>query len=149
MLTLHTAPLVRLTPDDAAPLRDAAVAVDGDRIAAVGPLDELLRAYPRARVRHWPGTLGPGLVHDAPVPDAPSPRERIHALLRLGATAVVAARVTDPELLAAARRGGVAVLDRPRPSALVETGRADLAAFDADGVCVATVLAGRLVHRRR
>ncbi|MEU5028232.1 imidazolonepropionase-like domain-containing protein [Streptomyces milbemycinicus] len=149
MLTLHAAPLVRLTPDDAAPLRDAAVAIDGDRIAAIGPLDELLQEYPRARVRHWPGTLGPGLVHDAPVPDAPSPRERIHALLRLGATAVVAARVTDPELLAAARRGGVAVLDRPRPSALVNTGRADLAAFDADGACVATVLAGRLVHRRR
>ncbi|WP_086860580.1 imidazolonepropionase-like domain-containing protein [Streptomyces milbemycinicus] len=149
MLTLHAAPLVRLTPDDAAPLRDAAVAIDGDRIAAVGPLDELLQEYPRARVRHWPGTLGPGLVHDAPVPDAPSPRERIHALLRLGATAVVAARVTDPELLAAARRGGVAVLDRPRPSALVKTGRADLAAFDADGACVATVLAGRLVHRGR
>ncbi|ADI09213.1 hypothetical protein SBI_06093 [Streptomyces bingchenggensis BCW-1] len=149
MLTLHAAPLVRLTPDDAAPLRDAAVAIDGDRIAAVGPLDELLQEYPRARVRHWPGTLGPGLVHDAPVPDAPSPRERIHALLQLGATAVVAARVTDPELLAAARRGGVAVLDRPRPSALVKTGRADLAAFDADGACVATVLAGRLVHRGR
>ncbi|MEU9791648.1 hypothetical protein AB0E27_13660 [Streptomyces sparsogenes] len=149
MLTLHAAPLVRLTPDDAAPLHDAAVAVDGDRIAAVGPLDALRGAYPRARVRQWPGTLGPGLIHDAPVPDAPSPRERIHALLRLGATAVVAARLTDPELLAAARRGGVAVLDRPRPPALAEGGRADLAAFEADGACVATVLAGRLVHRRR
>ncbi|MEU7241327.1 imidazolonepropionase-like domain-containing protein [Streptomyces sparsogenes] len=149
MLTLHAAPLVRRTPDDAAPLHDAAVAVDGDRIAAVGPLDALRSAYPRARVRQWPGTLGPGLVHDAPVPDAPSPRERIHALLRLGATAVVAARLTDPELLAAARRGGVAVVDRPRPPALAGGGRADLAAFEADGACVATVLAGRLVHRRR
>ncbi|MET7766349.1 hypothetical protein [Streptomyces sp. NPDC005336] len=149
MLTLHAAPVVRRTLDDAAPLHDAAVAVDGDRITAVGPLDELRRTHPTARLRQWPGELGPALVHEGPVPEAPSPRERIHALLRRGATAVLAEHLTDPELRAAAHRGGVAVLDRPRPPALVPAGRADLAVFDADGACLATVVAGRLVHRRR
>jgi predicted amidohydrolase YtcJ len=148
VLTLHAAPLVRLTPDDAAPLHDAAVAVDGHRIAAVGPLAELRAAYPHARVRHWDGALGPARVHDGPVPQAPSPRERVHALLTGGATAVLAAYVTDPELRAAVSRNGLAVLDRPRPSALVPSGRADLAVLDADGRCLATVLAGRLVYRR-
>jgi hypothetical protein len=148
MLTLHAAPVVRLTPDDVAPLHDAAVAVDGDRIVAIGPLAELREAYAQARLRQWPGVLGPGLVHDGPVPDAPSPRERIHALLRLGATAVTAANVADPGLRAAAHRNGLAILGGPRPPALVRTGRADLAVFDAAGQCVATVLAGRLVHRR-
>ncbi|EXU65936.1 hypothetical protein Z951_22530 [Streptomyces sp. PRh5] len=149
MLTLHAAPVVRVTPGDAAPLHDAAVAVDGDRIAAIGPLAELRGTYPRARVREWPGELGPALVHEGPVPDAPSPRERIHALLRRGATAVLAHHLGDAELRAAAHRGGIAVLDRPRPPALAPAGRADLAVFDADGACLATVVAGRLVHRRR
>ncbi|MEU0844133.1 hypothetical protein ABZ370_32300 [Streptomyces sp. NPDC005962] len=150
MRTLHAAPLVRYAlADGAAELRDGAVLVDGGRVAAIGPLDELRAAHPRARVRQWPGTLGPALVHDGPVPDAPTPRERVHALLRLGATAVLAEHVADPALRAAAERNEVAVLDRPRPAALAEAGRADLAVFGADGACLATVLAGRLVHRRR
>ncbi|MBB1244237.1 hypothetical protein GL263_11800 [Streptomyces durbertensis] len=37
-----------------------AVLVDGDRIAAVGPAGELAAAHPDARVRRWPGRLGPG-----------------------------------------------------------------------------------------
>ncbi|MEC4017033.1 imidazolonepropionase-like domain-containing protein [Streptomyces sp. H27-D2] len=151
MFTIHAAPHLRLTldpvgQDDPA---EGAVAVSGDRIAAVGPLAELLASHPGARVRQWRGTLGPGLVHDAPVPPADSPRERIHALLRLGATAVTAAHVADdPELRAAAARNGIVVLDRPRPPALVTAGRADLAVFSDEGDCIATVLAGRLVHRR-
>jgi len=43
----------------------------------------------------------------------------------------------------------VAVLPHTRPTAIVATGRADLAVFDETGACVATVCAGRLVHRRR
>lgn len=152
MRTLHAAPLVRCAPGEGPVLHDGAVLVDGGRIGAVGPLDELRAAHPQARVRQWPGTLGPALVHDGPVPGAPTPRERIHALLRLGATAVLAEHVADPGLRAAAERNEIAVLDdRPRPPApaLAEDGRADLAVFDADGACLATVLAGRLVHRRR
>ncbi|WP_055555963.1 hypothetical protein [Streptomyces sp. NBRC 110028] len=151
MRTLHTAPVVRCTLGEGPVLHDGAVLVDGGRVAAVGPLEELRAAHPRARVRQWPGTLGPALVHDGPVPDAPTPRERIHALLRLGATAVLAEHVADPGLRAAAERNEIAVLDgaRPRPAALTEAGRADLAVFGADGACLVTVLAGRLVHRRR
>ncbi|MFI0821430.1 imidazolonepropionase-like domain-containing protein [Streptomyces sp. NPDC021098] len=150
MRTLHAAPEVRYgLGEGAAPLRDGAVLVDGGRIAAIGPLEELRAAHPQARVRQWPGTLGPALVHDGPVPDAPTPRERVHALLRLGATAVLAEHVTDPGLRAAAIRNDVTVLDEARPPSLAEADRADLAVFGADGACLATVLAGRLVHRRR
>ena len=149
MLTIHTAPMLRRTLDDADPLAEGAVAVSGDRIAAIGPLPELAAAYPQARVRRWPGVLGPGLLHDGPLPDAPTPRERVHALLRLGVTAVHAERVTDPELRSALQRNGVVVPSgAPRPPVLIPSGRADLAAFTEDGGCVATVLAGRLVHRR-
>ncbi|WP_245712753.1 imidazolonepropionase-like domain-containing protein [Micromonospora nigra] len=128
------------------PVPDGAVLVDGDRIVAVGPLADLLSAYPRARVRRWPGVLGPALVHDGPLPPAPTPRERVHALFRRGVAAVPAAHLADPELRAAAARNHVAVT--ADPPELVVGGRADLAVFTADGTCVATVVAGRLLHRR-
>ncbi|MCQ4045173.1 hypothetical protein ACFOSC_05500 [Streptantibioticus rubrisoli] len=147
MLTIHAAAALRRTTCGE-PVPGDAVAVSGDRVAAVGPLEELLERYPGARVRRWPGTLGPALVHEGAVPAAPTPRERVHAVLRLGATAVLADRVTEPELLAAAGRTGVAVLDVPRQPALAPSARADLAVFDADGTCVATILAGRVLHRR-
>ncbi|MEH0546130.1 hypothetical protein QA802_24560 [Streptomyces sp. B21-105] len=59
MLTIHAAPLV--LPVGAVPLPDGAVAVDGGRIAALGPYDEVAAAAPGARVRRWPGVLTPGL----------------------------------------------------------------------------------------
>ncbi|PSK62380.1 hypothetical protein B0E53_05705 [Micromonospora sp. MH33] len=40
------------------------------------------------------------------------------------------------------------MLAAARPAALEVGGRADLAVFGADGSCLATVVAGRLVHRR-
>ncbi|WP_228543738.1 hypothetical protein [Micromonospora sp. S-DT3-3-22] len=130
------------------PLSGWAVLVDGDRIEAVGPADELTRAYPEVRVRRWTGILGPALVHDGPLPPAASPRERVHALLRAGVGAVLAAYLTDPALRAAATRNDVAVLDTARPPTLTAGSRADLAVFADDGRCLATVVAGRLVHRR-
>ncbi|MEU5938980.1 hypothetical protein ABZ807_07275 [Micromonospora sp. NPDC047548] len=136
-----------MTLDDE-PVPGQAVLVGGNRIEAVAPLDELTEAYPQVRVRRWAGTLGPALVHDGPLPPAPSPRERVHALFRLGVAAVLAAHVAEPDLRAAAVRNDVAVLDRVRPPALVPAGRADLAVVAADGTCLATVVAGRLVHRR-
>ncbi|WP_320068372.1 imidazolonepropionase-like domain-containing protein [Micromonospora sp. RTGN7] len=147
MLTLHTAPLSRSSPD-ASPVGQWAVAVAGDRIAALGPLAELVGAYPGARVRRWPGTLGPGLLHDGPLPTADTPRERVHVLFRGGVTAVLAGHVADPALRAAAERSGLLVLPVARPPELVVGGRADLAVLDADGACLATVAGGRIVHRR-
>ncbi|MFJ8882939.1 imidazolonepropionase-like domain-containing protein [Streptomyces sp. NPDC102402] len=59
MLTVHAAPLV--LPVGAAAVRGGAVAVDGDRIVALGPYDAVVAAHPSARVREWPGVLTPGL----------------------------------------------------------------------------------------
>ncbi|MFJ9708614.1 imidazolonepropionase-like domain-containing protein [Streptomyces sp. NPDC101234] len=149
METIHTADRVFVTWD-AEPVEHGAVVVGGDRIGAVGPYDDLRARFPRARVRTWPGDLGPARIHDGPLPAAPSPRERVHAVLKLGAVAVLAQYVDSPELRAAAERNDVAVLPgTARKPAIVETGRADLAVFDEAGQCIATVCAGRLVHRRR
>lgn len=57
MLTIHTADELRISWD-ADPLKDGAVAVEGDRVAGTGPLDVLLERFPGARVRSWPGTSG-------------------------------------------------------------------------------------------
>jgi hypothetical protein len=100
-------------------------------------------------VRRWPGVLGPARVHEGPLPDAPTPREQVHAVLKLGAVAVLAEHADSPALRAAAERNDLVVLDRTRPAALVDLGRADLAVLDGGGACIATVCAGRLVHRRR
>ncbi|WP_019061226.1 imidazolonepropionase-like domain-containing protein [Streptomyces prunicolor] len=137
MLTIHTAD------------EGGAVAVEGTRVAGVGTLTEVQERFPGARVRSWPGVLGPARVHEGPLPDAPSPRERIHAVLKSGATAVLAEHVDSPELRAAAQRNDVAILTAARPTVLSDLGRADLAVFDEAGACIATVCAGRLVHRRR
>ncbi|WP_062640075.1 hypothetical protein [Streptomyces maremycinicus] len=51
MLTIH------------ADSRGRALAVEGPRIAGAGPLEQLVAAYPSARVRRWPGILTPGLVN--------------------------------------------------------------------------------------
>ncbi|NUQ99913.1 MAG: hypothetical protein HOY79_26320 [Streptomyces sp.] len=148
MLTIHAADEVR-TGRDAEPIEDGAVAVEGNRIAAVGPLTAVRERFPQARVRSWPGVLEPGRLHEGPLPDAPSPRERIHAVLKSGAVAVLAQYADSPELRAAADRNDVLVVSGATPSALVASGRADLAVFDETGACIATVCAGRLVHRRR
>ena len=148
MLTIHTADELRVAWD-AEPVKDGAVAVEGTRIAALGTLAALQERFPGARVRRWPGTLGPGRVHEGPLPQAPTPRERVHALLKLGAVAVLEEHVGTPGLRAAAERNDVVVLRAARRPALAEAGRADLAVLDGTGACLATVCAGRLVHRRR
>ncbi|AXG78403.1 imidazolonepropionase-like domain-containing protein [Streptomyces paludis] len=151
METLHTADEVR-TAWDADAAAGGAVLVAGDRIGAIGPYEELRERFPAARVRRWSGVLGPALVHDGPLPEAPSPRERIHAVLKRGAVAVLEGYAAEPGVREAAARAGVVVLpggrSGARRTAIAEAGRADLAVFDADGRCVATVCAGRLLHRR-
>ncbi|MER5434256.1 hypothetical protein [Streptomyces sp. NPDC002588] len=148
MLTIHTAGEVRRAWDDE-PLEEGAVVVEGAQVVAVGPLAEVRERFPGARVRSWPGVLGPARVHEGPLPEAPSPRERIHAVLKSGAVAVLAEHTGSADLRAAAARNDVTVLSAPRPTAITDLGRADLAVFDEAGTCVATVCAGRLVHRRR
>ncbi|MFF5299171.1 hypothetical protein ACFY5F_07400 [Streptomyces sp. NPDC013161] len=137
MLTIHTAD------------EGGAVAVEGTRVVGVGTLAEVQERFPGARVRSWPGTLVPARIHEGPLPDAPSPRERIHAVLKLGAVAVLEQYANTPELRAAAARNDVAVLPSTHTPALRETARADLAVFDEAGECIATVCAGRLLYRRR
>ncbi|MFI1162089.1 imidazolonepropionase-like domain-containing protein [Streptomyces sp. NPDC020801] len=149
MLTIHAAGEVRRTWDDPEPVKDGAVVVTGTSIEAVGPLAALVERFPGARVRRWPGILGPAHVHEGPLPEAPTPRERVHAVLKLGAVAVLEQYADSPGLRAAAARNDVVVLPHTRPAALVENGRADLAVLDDTGACLATVCAGRLVHRRR
>ncbi|MET8083591.1 hypothetical protein [Micromonospora sp. NPDC005237] len=147
MLTLHTAPLLRRTADGE-PVPGQAVLVGGDRVEAVGPLAELSETYAGVRVRRWPGILGPGLLHDGPLPAAPTPRERVHALLGRGVTAVLAEHLADPALRAAVDRSDLLVLPAAVVPEVLPGGRADLAVHDADGTCLVTVVAGRIVHRR-
>ena len=147
MLTLHTAPQLRRRLDAPAG-GPGAVLVSGDRIVAVGDAEQLAEAYPGVRVRHWAGVLAPGAVRDTPLPEAPTPRERVHALLGLGVTAVTAGQMTEPGLRAAADRIGLPVVGNTSASELAAGGRADFVVLRADGACLVTVLAGRLVHRR-
>ncbi|MEU8166493.1 hypothetical protein AB0B97_08235 [Micromonospora sp. NPDC049004] len=147
MRTLHTAPLLRRTPDGE-PVPGQAVLVGGDRVEAVGPLAELSETYAGVRVRRWPGVLGPGLLHDGPLPAAPTPRERVYALLRIGVTAVLAEHLADPVLRAAVDRSDLLVLPAAVAPTLRPGGRADLAVHDANGACLVTVVAGRIAHRR-
>lgn len=148
MLTIHAADEVRYTWGDMEPIKDGAVAVEGERVAAVGTLAQVQDRFPAARVRRWPGVLGPARIHEGPLPDAPTPRERIHAVLKSGAVAVLEEYVRAPGLRAAAERNDVVVLPGTRPTAIIPTARADLAVLDGTGACIATVCGGRLVHRR-
>lgn len=60
-LTVHAAPVVVTMTGP--PVRDGAVAVDGERIVAVGDAGDIAERFPRARVRRWRGVLTPGLVN--------------------------------------------------------------------------------------
>ncbi|MGG2462206.1 imidazolonepropionase-like domain-containing protein [Streptomyces sp. RGM 3693] len=194
MLTLHKARAVRLGPGkDAEPLTGYAVVVDGDRLAAVGPYEELLAAYGTGvRIREWDGTLTPGrhepdgaaLLEGAYHPDpreaaelgaepltgaalaalpmtetrwGASARRGLQRLLAAGTTSL-AGPFTRPAVRTAVQRSGlrqtggraVAPEGPPHPVAALAPGApADFAVFAPDGTCLATVLAGRLVHRRR
>ena len=58
-VTLHTAPVVLTMTGE--PVRDGAVLVEDDRVAAVGPRRDL--ESDSVRVRAWPGVMTPGLVN--------------------------------------------------------------------------------------
>ncbi|MFB7279351.1 hypothetical protein ACFCZV_19740 [Streptomyces hydrogenans] len=103
MLTLHAA--------DGSP--ETAVLVDGARIAAVGPYEDLAAEYQDARLRRWPGILLPGLLN----PYAPELLERTYHPDPREADAYGTAPITgeraaelfraDPARLGASARRGV------------------------------------------
>ncbi|MFF4604138.1 hypothetical protein ACFY12_15610 [Streptomyces sp. NPDC001339] len=198
MLTIHRVRGVRRVHDG--PL-DAghAVVVDGARLAAIGPYEELAATYGlddlpahegppthrgRARLREWDGVLTPGRYE----PDGaafleaayhPDPREAdelgsepitgealaaldmteirwgasarrgLQRLLASGTTALTGP-FTRPAIRTAVQRSGLDVLSGPGPGprTLTPGGVATFAVFADDGTALATVLAGRLVHRR-
>ncbi|MEE4423949.1 imidazolonepropionase-like domain-containing protein [Streptomyces bugieae] len=162
---------------------DSGVVVDGSRIAAIGPYDELATAYgDRARLREWDGILTPGRhePHGAALLEAayhPDPREAdelgtepltgealaaldmtetrwgasarrgLQRLLATGTTALTGP-FTRPAVRTAVHRSGLEELPAPRPRTLQVGGPANFAVFAPDGTPLATVLAGRLLHRR-
>ncbi|MEV7562660.1 hypothetical protein [Streptomyces sp. NPDC089795] len=119
MLTLHTAELL-VTGPGSAPLPGGAVLVDGDRIARVGPYEEVAAAHPHARTRRWPGLITPGLVvRGADVllertyyPDDPYEVTELGADPIRGAAALEALKMTEPRWGHSARRGTQRLLAR-------------------------------------
>ncbi|MCS0602869.1 hypothetical protein NX794_16850 [Streptomyces sp. LP11] len=104
MLTIH------------ADSRGRALAVEGELIAATGTLPELSAAYPRARVRAWPGILMPGLVnvHGTELLEGayhPDPREADELGTEpLTGAALDAPALDDTRRGASARRGAQRML---------------------------------------
>ncbi|MGF1667118.1 MAG: amidohydrolase family protein [Acidimicrobiia bacterium] len=52
-----------VVPITGPPITQGGVLVDGDLIADVGPLDQVMARHPDVAVRHWPGVMTPGLVN--------------------------------------------------------------------------------------
>ncbi|WP_310719444.1 imidazolonepropionase-like domain-containing protein [Streptomyces lydicus] len=194
MLTLHRVRGVRAAPDG--PLAPGhAVVVDGTRLAAIGPYEELAAAYGtgaagapgRARVREWDGIVTPGrhepdgaaLLEAAYHPDpreadalgsepltgealtalgssaAGMPESRWGASARRGLQRLLAAGTTSltgpftrPVVRTAVQRSGLPERPGPGPRPLAVGGPATFAIVADDGTALATVVAGRLVHRR-
>ncbi|WP_405921741.1 imidazolonepropionase-like domain-containing protein [Streptomyces sp. NBC_00122] len=119
MRTLHTAELLVPGPG-AAPLRDGAVLVEGDRIEALGPFAELAARNPHARVRRWPGVLTPGLlVRGADTllertyyPDDPYETAELGSEPISGPDALDALKMTEARWGNSARRGTQKLLAR-------------------------------------
>ncbi|CAM5702583.1 hypothetical protein [Streptomyces aurantiogriseus] len=99
MLTIH------------ADSKGRALAVKGAWIAEAGPLEDLVAAHPRARVRQWPGILTPGLVNlhgNELLEEAyhPDPREADELGTEpLTGDALAALELDDARWGASARRG--------------------------------------------
>ncbi|MDH6549474.1 hypothetical protein M2164_003702 [Streptomyces sp. SAI-208] len=182
MLTIHTADLV-VPGDGRAPLPGGAVLVEGRRIAAVEPYEDLVAAHPTARVRRWPGRITPGLLnpHGPELLERsyhPDPREELGAepltgealsalamtdarwgasarrgvqrLLAQGTVAVIGP-LQRPTVIDAVHRSGLTIQDgstEAAPPPLLPDAEATFAIFSGTE-CVATVIRGRLLHRRR
>ncbi|MEU7403258.1 MULTISPECIES: imidazolonepropionase-like domain-containing protein [unclassified Streptomyces] len=139
---------LRAAHDDHARVREWAggtLATGRHEPGAVRLLETLYWPDPR-EADEW-GTE-PLPVGPAGMPDArwgASARRGLQRMLARGVTAV-AGPFTRPPVLTAVRRSGVLV-DTAAPT-LSPGARADFAVLAADGSCLATVVGGRLVHRR-
>ncbi|MEV7582177.1 imidazolonepropionase-like domain-containing protein [Streptomyces erythrochromogenes] len=119
MLTLHAAELL-VTGPGSAPLEGGAVLVEGDRIARVGPYEDLAAGHSHARVRRWPGVLTPGLLvrgadellERTYYPDDPYEVTELGADPISGAEALVALKLTESRWGHSARRGTQRLLAR-------------------------------------
>jgi cytosine/adenosine deaminase-related metal-dependent hydrolase len=115
------------------------------------------------QTRYWPDpreadTLGTGPISGSAALDelgmtdarwGASARRGVQRLLAHGTTAV-AGPFTHPAVRVAVERSPVRVLHAPRPAPLVRSAVADFAVFtEAEGVCLVTVIGGRLVYRGR
>ncbi|WP_330459213.1 hypothetical protein OIB37_21400 [Streptomyces sp. NBC_00820] len=112
MLTIHTADLLVTGDPRRSPVPGGAILVSGREIASAGPYEELAAAYPSARVRRWPGLIGPGLLN-AYGPELlerayhPDPREagELGGEPITGEAALASLGMTDTRWGASARRG--------------------------------------------
>ncbi|MFI7383287.1 imidazolonepropionase-like domain-containing protein [Streptomyces sp. NPDC049813] len=100
MLTLHVT-------------ADTSVLVDGERVKALGPYEELAAAHPDVRVRRWPGILTPGLLNPYG-PEIlehtyhPDPREAdTYGTVPIGGARAREIFRADPGVLGASARRGV------------------------------------------
>ncbi|WP_326588601.1 imidazolonepropionase-like domain-containing protein [Streptomyces sp. NBC_01294] len=119
MLTLHSAELLLPGPGFA-PVPGGAVLVEGDRIARVGPYEDLAASHPHARTRRWPGVLTPGLLvrgadellERTYYPDDPYEVTELGGDPITGADALDALRMTESRWGNSARRGTQRLLAR-------------------------------------
>ncbi|MFE7098591.1 imidazolonepropionase-like domain-containing protein [Streptomyces erythrochromogenes] len=119
MLTLHAAELL-VTGAGSAPLAGGAVLVEGDRIARLGPYEDLAAAHSHARVRRWPGALTPGLLvrgadellERTYYPDDPYEVTELGADPITGREALDALQLTESRWGHSARRGTQRLLAR-------------------------------------
>ncbi|MET9463416.1 hypothetical protein ABZY44_01095 [Streptomyces sp. NPDC006544] len=147
MLTIHTADLLVTGPagSGSAPLPGGAVLVEGDRIADVGPYEELAAASPHARTRRWPGTLTPGLLvrggdellERTYYPDDPYETTELGTGPISGPEALAALKMTEPRWGNSARRGTQKLLAR---GVVAVTGR-----FTSPAVRTAVIRSGLAV----
>lgn len=122
MLTIHTAELLVTGPTGpgSEPLPRGAVLVEGDRIARVGPYEEIAAAYPHARARSWPGVLTPGLLvrggdellERTYYPDDPYEITELGTEPIRGAEALAGLKMTEARWGNSARRGTQKLLAR-------------------------------------
>ncbi|WP_371617360.1 hypothetical protein [Streptomyces sp. NBC_00454] len=144
MLTIHTAELL-VTGQGITALPRGAVLVEGDRLAAVGPYEELAAAYPHARARSWPGVLTPGLLarggdellERTYYPDDPYETTELGTEPISGAEALDGLKMTEPRWGNSARRGTQKLLAR---GVVAVTGR-----FSIPSVRTAVVRSGLAV----